>query len=63
MATSVSPSQDDSGLKYRFQFRDLRAKPASDDTTEAASKQLGYADPKITERVYRRNAERAKPVP
>jgi integrase len=52
----------DSGLAERFQFRDLRAKSASDDTVEAASKRLGHADPKITERVYRRKAERAKPL-
>ena len=50
-----------SGLTERFQFRDLRAKSASDDTAEAASKRLGHADSKITERVYRRKAERAKP--
>jgi integrase len=51
-----------SGLTERFQFRDLRAKSASDDTAEAASKRLGHADVKITERVYRRKAERAKPL-
>ena len=50
------------GLAERFQFRDLRAKSASDDTAEAASKRLGHADVKITERVYRRKAERAKPL-
>lgn len=54
--------EPESGLKERFQFRDLRAKSASDDTAEAASKRLGHADPKITERVYRRKAERAKPL-
>jgi integrase len=52
----------ESGLTERFQFHDLRAKSASDDTTEAASKRLGHADPKITERVYRRKADRAKPL-
>ena len=51
-----------SGLTERFQFRDLRAKSASDDTVEAAAKRLGHADPRITERVYRRKAERAKPL-
>lgn len=45
----------------RFQFRDLRAKSASDDTPEHASKRLGHASPAITERVYRRKAERVKP--
>jgi integrase len=49
-------------LKERFQFRDLRAKSASDDTAQPASKRLGHADPKITERVYRRKTERAKPL-
>jgi len=34
----------------------------SDDMAEAASRRLGHADPKITERVYRRKAERAKPL-
>lgn len=53
---------ENSGLRERFQFRDLRAKSASDDTAEAASKRLGHADPKITERIYRRKAERAKPL-
>jgi integrase len=38
------------------------AKSASDDTAEAASKRLGHADPKITERAYHRKAERAKPL-
>jgi hypothetical protein len=36
--------------------RDLSA------VAEAASKRLGHADPKITERGYRRKAERAKPL-
>jgi hypothetical protein len=31
-------------------------------TVEAAAKRLGHADPKITEGVYRRKAERAKPL-
>jgi integrase len=59
---SALVKKPDSGLVERFQFRDLRAKSASDDTVEAASKRLGHADPKITERVYRRKAERAKPL-
>lgn len=49
-------------LTERFQFRDLRAKSASDDTAEAASKRLGHASPAITEKVYRRKAERVKPL-
>ena len=54
--------KEDGGLKERFQFRDLRAKSASDDTAEAASKRLGHANSQITARVYRRKAERAKPL-
>lgn len=61
-AMSKTVRDDKSGLTERFQFRDLRAKSASDDTAEAASKRLGHADVKITERVYRRKAERAKPL-
>lgn len=49
-------------LTERFQFRDLRAKSASDDTAEAASKRLGHASPAITQKVYRRRAERVKPL-
>lgn len=52
----------ENGLSERFQFRDLRAKSASDDTAEAASKRLGHASPAITEKVYRRKAERVKPL-
>jgi integrase len=59
---TAAVKDENSGLKERFQFRDLRAKSASDDTPEAASKRLGHADPRITERVYRRRAERAKPL-
>jgi integrase len=51
-----------SSLQEPFQFRDLRAKSASDDTVEAASQRLGHADPRITERVYRRRPKRAKPL-
>lgn len=51
-----------SALQEPFQFRDLRAKSASDDTIEAASLRLGHADPRITERVYRRRPKRAKPL-
>ena len=61
-AMSKVVKDEKSGLTERFQFRDLRAKSASDDTAEAASKRLGHADSKITERVYRRKAERAKPL-
>ncbi len=46
----------------RFQFRDLRAKSASDDTLEAATQRLGHADPRITENVYRRRPRRVRPL-
>ena len=61
-AMSKVVKDENSGLTERFQFRNLRAKSASDDTAEATSKRLGHADSKITERVYRRKAERAKPL-
>ncbi len=49
-------------LKEPFQFRDLRAKSASDDTAEAATARLGYTSSQITERIYRRRARRVKPL-
>ncbi len=49
-------------LKEPFQFRDLRAKSASDDTAEAATARLGHTSSQITERVYRRRAKRVKPL-
>lgn len=50
------------GLVERFTFHDLRGKSASDDELEAASKRLGHADPRITQRVYRRKAEVVTPL-
>ncbi|MEE8344347.1 MAG: hypothetical protein V3R35_03375 [Woeseiaceae bacterium] len=49
-------------LHEPFQFRDLRAKSASDDTAEAATARLGHTSSQITERVYRRRARRVKPL-
>lgn len=49
-------------LRESFQFRDLRAKSASDDSPEAAARRLGHVDPGITEKVYRRAAMRVKPL-
>ena len=46
----------------RFHFHDLRAKSASDDTLEAATKRLGHMDVRVTERVYRRRPTRVKPL-
>lgn len=61
-AMTKALNDDGNPLIERFQFRDLRAKSASDDTAELASKRLGHASPAITERVYRRKAERVKPL-
>jgi integrase len=47
----------------RYQFRDLRAKAASDkDTIEEASALLGHASTETTKRVYKRTLTRARPV-
>ena len=52
----------DSGLEDRSSSATCARSPPPDDTAEAASKRLRHADPKITERVYRRSVERAKPL-
>lgn len=53
---------DETDLQERFTEHDLRAKAASDDESlEHASRLLAHADSKITERVYRRKAEKVKP--
>jgi integrase len=44
----------EAGFKRTFAFNDLRAKSASDDELARASKRLGHADTKITDRVYMR---------
>ena len=49
------------GVK-RFQFRDLRAKSASDDTLDASSARLGHESTAITQRVYRRKPRRVRPL-
>jgi integrase len=50
-------------VKERFTEHDLRAKCASDaETLEHAKQLLGHADSKMTDRVYRRKAERVKPL-
>ncbi len=53
---------EDNPLEEPFQFRDLRAKSASDDTAEAASQRLGHADPAVTERIYRRRPVTVRPL-
>lgn len=50
------------GLEERFTFHDLRAKSASDDTLEVASKRLGHFDARVTERYYRRRPEVVRPL-
>lgn len=45
-----------------FQFRDLRAKSASDDTVEAASARLGHSSTAFTDKVYRRKPTRVRPL-
>ena len=52
----------DNLLTERFQFRDLRAKSASDDGLEAASARLGHTNTAITERIYRRKPARVSPL-
>jgi len=49
-------------IDERFQFRDLRAKSASDDSLAAATARLGHANPQITESVYRRKPTKVKPL-
>ena len=50
------------GSMERFQFRDLRAKSASEDTLEAATARLCHVDSAITERVYRRKPAKVRPL-
>jgi len=47
--------------EQRFRFNDLRAKSASDDSLAAATERLGHADPRLTQRVYRRRPARVPP--
>jgi len=49
-------------LTEPFQFRDLRAKSATDDSPEAATARLQHSDPKLTARVYRRGVDRVRPL-
>lgn len=47
----------------RFTFHDLRAKGLSDEETlQGAADRAGHADPRVTERVYRRKPRRVKPL-
>lgn len=49
-------------IREPFQFRDLRAKSASDDALESASLRLGHSDQKFTESVYRRKPNVVRPL-
>ena len=53
----------DKGAYERFQFRDIRAKNASDDEDiEVASDRLGHASQEITKRIYMRKARKVRPL-
>ena len=49
-------------LKERFNEHDLRAKVASDIESEHARQLLGHSNIGITERIYRRKADKVKPI-
>ena len=55
-------ADSENALEEPFQFRDLRAKSASDDVLEAASRRLGHSNTEITQRVYRRKPDRVGPL-
>ena len=47
----------------KFQFRDIRAKAASDiESLKDASELLGHSEQQITRNVYRRKGQLVKPV-
>lgn len=52
----------ENALEVPFQFRDLRAKSASDDSPAAATARLGHSNAAITERVYRRRPTVVRPL-
>ncbi len=52
----------DNPLTESFQFRDLRAKSASDDRLESATARLGHSDPRLTENIYRRKPTIVRPL-
>ena len=53
---------DKTKLKERFTEHDLRAKVASDTESEHARQLLGHTNIEITERIYRRKADKVKPI-
>jgi len=50
-----------SGIE-RYQFKDIRAKSASDDTLEKASERLGHTNKDITQRHYMRKGKKVRPL-
>ena len=59
----VDRVMEETDIKDRFTEHDLRAKCASDaETLEHAQQLLAHADSRTTKRVYRRKAERVKPL-
>jgi integrase len=60
MKKSVADKKN--ALTESFQFRDLRAKSASDDTAESATARLGHNDPRLTEKTYRRKPAVVHPL-
>lgn len=59
----VDRVMEETAIKERFTEHDLRAKCASDaETLEHAQQLLAHADSRTTQRVYRRKAERVKPL-
>ena len=57
-----SVADKDNPLTESFQFRDLRAKSASDDRLESATARLGHSDPRLTEHIYRRKPTLVRPL-
>ena len=51
----------EAGVK-RFHFHDLRAKSASDDELDEATKRLGHTSAKMTQRVYVRKPTKVRPL-
>ncbi len=59
----VERALEETEIKERFTEHDLRAKCASDaESLEHAQQLLAHADKRTTQRIYRRKAERVKPL-
>lgn len=57
----INKALEKTKLQERFTEHDLRAKVASDTEAEHARQLLGHSCLDITERIYRRKAEKIKP--